>query len=48
VTARSSEQDKRRSRDAGFQQHLVKPVKPESLLNELVSAMGIEPLAPSV
>jgi len=48
VTARSSEQDKRRSRDAGFQQHLVKPVKPESLLNELVGASGIEPVAPSV
>lgn len=35
VTARNSEQDKRRSRDAGFHLHLVKPVKPESLLQEL-------------
>lgn len=35
VTARSGEQDKRRSREAGFHLHLVKPVKPESLLQEL-------------
>jgi hypothetical protein len=35
VTARSTEQDKRRSREAGFHLHLVKPVKPESLLREL-------------
>jgi CheY-like chemotaxis protein len=35
VTARSGEQDRRRSREAGFQMHLVKPVKPESLLHEL-------------
>jgi CheY-like chemotaxis protein len=35
VTARGSEQDKRRSREAGFHLHLVKPVKPESLLQEL-------------
>jgi CheY-like chemotaxis protein len=35
VTARNSEQDKRRSRDAGFHLHMVKPVRPESLLQEL-------------
>jgi CheY-like chemotaxis protein len=35
VTARSSEQDRKRSREAGFQLHLVKPVKPESLLLQL-------------
>jgi len=35
VTARSGEQEKRRSREAGFQLHLVKPVAPESLLEEL-------------
>jgi CheY-like chemotaxis protein len=35
VTARSTEQDKQRSREAGFQLHLVKPVRPESLLQEL-------------
>jgi len=35
VTAYGGEQDKRRSREAGFQLHLVKPVKPESLLEEL-------------
>jgi CheY-like chemotaxis protein len=34
VTARNSEQDKRRSRDAGFHLHMVKPVRPESLLQE--------------
>jgi len=35
VTAYGSEEDKRRSREAGFQLHLVKPVKPEDLLREL-------------
>jgi len=35
VTARNREEDKQRSRDAGFQSHLVKPVRPESLLREL-------------
>lgn len=35
VTAYGSDQDKQRSRDAGFQLHLVKPVKPEKLLEEL-------------
>jgi CheY-like chemotaxis protein len=35
VTAYGGEQDKRRSREAGFHLHLVKPVKPESLLQEL-------------
>ena len=35
VTAYGGEQDKRRSREAGFQLHLVKPVKPENLLHEL-------------
>src|SRR4051812_32065636 len=35
VTARNREEDKQRSRDAGFQLHLVKPVRPESLLDEL-------------
>ena len=35
VTAYGSEHDKKRSREAGFQLHLVKPVKPENLLREL-------------
>ena len=35
VTAYGGEQDRQRSREAGFQLHLVKPVKPESLLREL-------------
>ena len=35
VTAYGSEQDKERSRAAGFHLHLVKPVKPEDLLHEL-------------
>ena len=35
VTAYGSEQDQKRSREAGFQLHLVKPVKPESLLQQL-------------
>jgi len=35
VTAYGSEQDKERSREAGFHLHLVKPVKPEDLLHEL-------------
>jgi CheY-like chemotaxis protein len=35
VTAYGGEQDQKRSREAGFQLHLVKPVKPESLLQQL-------------
>ena len=35
VTARSGENERRRSREAGFQLHLVKPVRPETLLKEL-------------
>ena len=35
VTAYGGEQDRKRSREAGFQLHLVKPVKPESLLEQL-------------
>jgi CheY-like chemotaxis protein len=35
VTAYGSEQDKKRSREAGFHLHLVKPVRPETLLQEL-------------
>ena len=35
VTAYGSEEDRKRSRAAGFQLHLVKPVKPEQLLQEL-------------
>ncbi len=35
VTARNREEDKQRSREAGFQLHLVKPVRPENLLLEL-------------
>ena len=38
VTARNREEDKQRSRDAGFQLHLVKPVRPENLLRELDKA----------
>jgi CheY-like chemotaxis protein len=35
VTAYKTEQHKQRSREAGFQLHLVKPVKAEALLQEL-------------
>jgi CheY-like chemotaxis protein len=35
VTAYGSEQDRQRSRDAGFHLHLVKPVRPETLLKQL-------------
>jgi CheY-like chemotaxis protein len=35
VTGYGGEQDRQRSREAGFQLHLVKPVKPESLLQQL-------------
>ncbi len=35
VTAYGSEQDKKRSHEAGFHLHLVKPVRPETLLKEL-------------
>jgi CheY-like chemotaxis protein len=35
VTGYGGDQDRQRSREAGFQLHLVKPVKPESLLQQL-------------
>jgi CheY-like chemotaxis protein len=35
VTGYGGEQDRKRSREAGFQLHLVKPVKPENLLQQL-------------
>jgi CheY-like chemotaxis protein len=35
VTAYRSEEDRRRSREVGFQLHLVKPVSPTTLLQEL-------------
>jgi len=35
VTAYGSDEDKQRSREAGFHLHLVKPVRPEKLLEEL-------------
>jgi CheY-like chemotaxis protein len=35
VTAYGSEEDQQRSRAAGFQLHLVKPVQPERLLQHL-------------
>jgi len=35
VTAYGSEEDKQKSRAAGFQLHLVKPVEPEKLLQQL-------------
>ena len=35
VTGYGGVQDRKRSREAGFQLHLVKPVKPENLLEEL-------------
>ena len=41
VTARSGEHEERRSREAGFQQHLVKPVAPETLLRELDRPAGL-------
>ena len=37
VTAYGGEQDRKRSREAGFQLHLVKPVKPESLFSSSTS-----------
>jgi CheY-like chemotaxis protein len=40
VTARNGEEDKQRSREAGFQLHLVKPVRPEILLHELGNVPG--------
>ncbi|HJY77945.1 MAG TPA: response regulator [Burkholderiales bacterium] len=42
VTAYGSEQDRQRSREAGFQLHLVKPVKPEKLLEELDKAPKLQ------
>jgi CheY-like chemotaxis protein len=35
VTAYASAEDERRSHDAGFQLHLVKPVRPDTLLKQL-------------
>jgi CheY-like chemotaxis protein len=42
VTAYGSDHDKQRSREAGFQLHLVKPVKPETLLEELDKAPKLQ------
>jgi len=41
VTGYGQEEDRRRSREAGFNHHLVKPVSPESL--QAVLAGGAEP-----
>jgi hypothetical protein len=46
VTAGNREEDKQRSRDAGFQLHLVKPVRPESLLDELDKVASKFPIHP--
>jgi CheY-like chemotaxis protein len=35
VTAHGTDQDRERSREAGFHLHLVKPVKPDNLLEEM-------------
>jgi CheY-like chemotaxis protein len=37
VTGYGDEEDRRRSREAGFDVHLVKPVDPERLLGHLVA-----------
>jgi CheY-like chemotaxis protein len=42
VTAYGGEQERKRSREAGFQLHLVKPVKPENLLQELDKSPGVQ------
>lgn len=41
VTAYGTEQDRQRSRQAGFQLHLVKPVDPETLLEQLKNARAL-------
>lgn len=40
VTGYGGAQDRKRSREAGFQLHLVKPVKPENLLEQLAKSAG--------
>ena len=40
VTARNREEDKQRSRDAGFQLHLVKPVRPKSFFANSIRLPG--------
>src|SRR6478752_1230232 len=43
VTGYGGVQDRKRSREAGFQLHLVKPVKPENLLQELAQPVVVHP-----
>jgi len=40
VTGYGREQDKRRAREAGFDDHLVKPVDPDLLLGQLSAVSG--------
>jgi CheY-like chemotaxis protein len=48
LTGWGQEQDRRRTRDAGFNAHLTKPVSPSELLKVLATAMQTMPAAPSV
>jgi two-component system, chemotaxis family, CheB/CheR fusion protein len=40
VTGWGQEEDRRRSREAGFDHHLIKPVEPDALLKLLASLAG--------
>jgi CheY-like chemotaxis protein len=40
ITALSSEADRRRSLDAGYQMHIVKPVEPQRLLSTVLALAG--------
>jgi DNA-binding response OmpR family regulator len=42
VTAYGAEEDRRRSREAGFESHLVKPVAPGELLELLLRSEAVE------
>jgi PAS domain S-box-containing protein len=46
LTGWGQEADRRRSREAGFDRHLVKPVDPELLLKTLAQALHPEPSSP--
>jgi CheY-like chemotaxis protein len=48
LTGWGQEQDRRRTKDAGFDAHLTKPVSPSELLRVLATAMQTMPAAQSV
>jgi len=42
VTGRGQDEDRRRSREAGFDHHMVKPVEPQSLMKPLAELNAVK------